>query len=96
MMHAYDKIYLERARTALGRMLDFAVYQQGYSAEKFFDMFISSGLAKRFENGDVGLVVGRSGIELSYEVLSKSGEHIATIDVVYTANRSPEYWAGWA
>ena len=23
MMHAYDKLYLEKARTALGRMLDF-------------------------------------------------------------------------
>lgn len=28
MIHAYDKVYLEKARTALGRMLDFAVYLQ--------------------------------------------------------------------
>ena len=25
-MHAYDKLYLEKARAALARMLDFAVY----------------------------------------------------------------------
>ena len=26
MICAYDKVYLDKARTALGRMLDFAVY----------------------------------------------------------------------
>ena len=26
MTHAYDKLYLEKARAMLGRMLDFAVY----------------------------------------------------------------------
>ena len=36
MMHAYDKSYLEKARTALGRMLDFAVYDLHYDIEVFF------------------------------------------------------------
>ena len=35
MMNAYDKVYLEKARTALGRMLDFAVHDLGYSLETF-------------------------------------------------------------
>ena len=26
MIRAYDKVYLDKARTVLGRMLDFAVY----------------------------------------------------------------------
>ena len=26
MIHAYDKIYLEKAKTSLGRMTDFIVY----------------------------------------------------------------------
>lgn len=26
MIHAYDKAYLDKTRTALGRMMDFAVY----------------------------------------------------------------------
>ena len=35
-MYAYDKTYLEKARTALGRMLDFAVYDLKYNIEDFF------------------------------------------------------------
>ena len=68
MMHAYDEMYLEKARIALGRMFDFVVYQLGYSIEKFFDLFISSGVSRRFENGDVDLLVGKSGVEIGYEV----------------------------
>lgn len=32
MIRAYDKVYLDKARTALGRMLDFAVYDLKSSA----------------------------------------------------------------
>ena len=41
MIRAYDKIYLEKARTALGRMLDFAVYDLKYDINVFFRMFIA-------------------------------------------------------
>ena len=34
-MYAYDKLYLEKARTALGRMLDFAVYDLKYDFTDF-------------------------------------------------------------
>lgn len=95
MMHAYDEMYLEKARIALGRMFDFAVYQLGYSIEKFYDLFISSGVAKRFENGDVSLLVGKSGIEIGYEVLYKTFGDVQPIEIEFTAGRSEEYWAGW-
>ena len=45
MIHAYDKVYLDKARTALGRMLDFAVYDLKYDIEDFFALFITSGIA---------------------------------------------------
>lgn len=95
MMHAYDEMYLEKARIALGRMFDFAVYQLSYSIDKFYDLFISSGVAKRFENGDVSLVVGKSGIEIGYEVLDKTFGYAKCIEIEFVANRSKEYWAGW-
>lgn len=95
MMHAYDEMYLEKARIALGRMFDFAVYQLGYSIEKFYDLFISSGVAKRFENGDVSLLVGKSGIEIGYEVLNKTFGDTQPIEIEFTVNRSEEYWTGW-
>ena len=51
MIRAYHKVYLEKARNNLGRMLDFATYDLGYDPRIFFDLFMNSGLAKRFEKG---------------------------------------------
>ena len=95
MMHAYDEMYLEKARIALGRMFDFVVYQLGYSIEKFFDLFISSGVSRRFENGDVDLLVGKSGVEIGYEVVDKTFGDVQPIEIEFTVNRSEEYWTGW-
>lgn len=96
MIHAYDKVYLDKARTALGRMLDFAVYDLKYDIATFFNLFLSSGIASRFETGDFSLLVGMSGVEIAYEVLAKSHINIERIKPNYTANRSEEYWTGWA
>ncbi len=96
MIRAYDKVYLDKARTALGRMLDFAVYELKYDLTDFFDLFLKSGVAERFETGDFTLLVGMSGVEIAYEVLEKSGIKIERFKPRYTANRSEEYWTGWA
>ena len=96
MMSAYDKNYLEKARTTLGRMLDFAVYDLKLDLKDFFDRFIISGIANNFENGDSKTIAGKSGVELAYEVLEKTGENARNIKPRYTANRSEEYWTGWA
>ena len=95
-MNAYDKTYLEKARTALGRMLDFAVYELHYELEKFWELFFTSGVAGRFENGDFTVLVGKSGTELAYEVLEKAGLPVNRITPRYAADRSAEYWTGWA
>ena len=96
MIHAYDKIYLEKARTVLGRMLDFAVYDLKYKINDFFDLFIKSGLAERFESGDFEVIAGISGVELAYKTLEKCNIKNKRIKPKYTASRSPEFWAGWA
>lgn len=96
MIHAYDKIYLDKARTALGRMFDFAVYDLHYDITEFFDRFLSSGIARRFETGDFTLLAGKSGLEIAYEVLEKSGAKRSRIKPQYPIDRSKEYWAGWA
>lgn len=96
MIRAYDKVYLSNARTALGRMLDFAVYDLKYDIAEFFDLFISSGVAARFEAGDFSVLVGLSGVELAYEVLRCSDIKCEHIKPNYTANRSEEFWTGWA
>lgn len=96
MIYAYDKVYLEKARTALGRMLDFAVYDLKYDISAFFDLFLTSGIAGRFENGDYTVIAGMSGVELAYLVLEKSNIPILRIPPNYTVDRSEEYWTGWA
>lgn len=95
-MNAYDKIYLEKARTVLGRMLDYAVYDLKYDADRFFELFLSSGYAERFGNGDYTLIAGKSGVELARMVVEKSLGELVGVEPKYTANRSAEYWAGWA
>ena len=96
MMHAYDKLYLEKARSALARMLDFAVYDLYQELTSFFDLFISSGVARLFEQGDIHTLVGKSGVELAYEVMELSGLPHERVKPQYTMDRSEEYWTGWA
>lgn len=96
MTHAYDKVYLEKARTALARMLDFAVYDLAYDIDVFFNMFINSGIAAKFEKGDFLIIAGKSGVEIAYDIVEISGENKRNIRPKYTANRSKEYWVGWA
>lgn len=96
MIRAYDKVYLDKARTSLGRMLDFAVYDLGYDIAEFFDLFISSGVAEGFERGEFALIAGMSGVELAYRVLELSGKGQERAAPRYTMDRSEEYWTGWA
>lgn len=95
MICAYDKIYLERAKTSLGRMVDFAVYDLDYDMENFFNLFIETGVAKRFENGDSSTLAGKSGTELAYEVVELSQGDTTRVKPRYTENRSEEYWTGY-
>lgn len=93
MIHAYDELYLERAKTALGGMLDFAVYTLNEPLPVFWDKFLHSELARLFENGDTSLLAGKSGIEMAYEVEGIT-ERCTHYEISF--DRSPEYWAGWA
>lgn len=95
-MHAYDKLYLEKAQIALGIMLDYVVYDLQYEAERFWELFIASGYADRFGNGDCALTVGKSGVELARMTIETASSETVTTKPQHTANRSPEYWAGWA
>lgn len=96
MIHAYNKVYLEKARTNLGRMLDYATYDLGYDPCEFFDLFINSGLAQPFGKGDSTLTVGMSGVELACRVLELTKQQMEFPRPEYKADRSPEYWAGQA
>lgn len=96
MICAYDELYLEKARTALARMFDFAVYDLKYDLCEFFQLFANSETARRFERGESSIVAGRSGIELAYIVTEGTNSHVIEVIPRFTYNRSREYWLGWA
>ena len=95
-MNAYDELYLNKARTSLGSMLHFAVYDLKYDLTEFYRMCLNSGIAERFGHGESGLIAGRSGIELAYTVLYTVTGKYCNTKPSYAMNKSPEYWAGWA
>lgn len=96
MIRAYDELYLERARRNLARMFDFAVHELKYGLTEFFDMFLKSDVSESFENGESAVLAGKSGVELVYDVVADVKGIPLRIEVVYTGNRSREYWLGWA
>lgn len=96
MIHAYDEMYLHDGQLVLARMLDFAVYDLKKDLTIFFEQFIDSGLAARFEHGDCSILAGKSGIELAHDVQTIIEPEAPLAKPHFTKNRSPEYWTGWA
>lgn len=96
MMYAYDKTYLDKSRKALARMLDFAVYDLNYNLVEFWQLFLKSDISKKFGYGDFTLLVGKSGVELTYDVLESNEIRFERVEPRYSLQRSEEYWTGWA
>jgi DNA-binding transcriptional regulator YiaG len=96
MFHAYDELFLNKARASMAHMLDFAIHDLRQDPDAFFALFISTGIAGRFGRGDYRLTAGMSGVELAYKVLEVSGIRTEHISYRYTSGRSREYWTGWA
>ena len=95
-IHAYDEDYVMSAQRILGDMMDFAVNSCELDADDFFKMFLASGIAEQFENGNPAYVAGMTGCELVREVFLNSGlEEPSVPDEMYI-DKSPEYWAGWS
>lgn len=95
MTHAYDEQYLDDAMNNMGEMLDYAASDCGMDMDAFFKMFIASGLAEQFGKGNPGVVSGRSGTELVWEVIDKSGADIELPRLRIEYTRSRPYWCGW-
>ena len=96
MIHSYAETYLMHARNNFGRMLDVGTNHFRLPLEKFYDFFLKSTLARRFANGEPDMLVGHSGIELAYEVMSENEQVMPDHECFSTDGRSPEYWTGWA
>lgn len=96
MIHAYDENYLLQARHNLGLMLDVGVNHFHFSLGNFYLLFLESSLPRRFEHGEPYALAGHSGIELACEVLAEHHITIPEQGIQLHAERSAEYWTGWA
>lgn len=95
MTHAYNESYLDDAMKNLGDMMHYAVVDCGYEVDEFFRIFITSGIASRFERGNPKYVAGMSGVELAQETLRIVCNVTEFPKASYTEGCSREYWAGW-
>lgn len=95
-IRAYHERYVLSAQRILGDMMDFAVYSYQMDADRFFEMFLVSDIAKQFENGNPTYVAGMTGCELAKRVIRQSGMSFTDITEEMYVDKSPEYWCGWA
>lgn len=97
MIHAYDKAYLAPAQTVLALSFDYAVYDLGLKLRDYYERFLASSYAARFERGDYRVLVGMSGIELARRVMEEGGSAADPFPPPsQNPARSQEYWCGWA
>jgi len=93
MIHAYDKNYLSKAQNNLASMFDYVVYDLDEDLSLFFQKFLQSKICSQFERGESTVIVGKSGVELALEVMK---DESLALKYRPAANRTPEYWCGWA
>ena len=95
-MHAYPEIYLSSAMAAMGDAFDYAVNDCKISGKDFSNIFATSTVCKRMENGEVNYLAGKSGIEIAIEsVLEVTGKELHA-EFGERFERTAEYWCGWA
>ena len=88
--------YLNDAMNNLGNMFDYGLVDLHYDPERFYEQFLTSGVAKQFEQGNPKYVAGLSGPELAIEVIYRTEDHRPTQMPSEEIDKSPEYWAGWS
>ena len=96
MTHAYQEIYLSKARSVLGDAFDYAVNTCGIPGKEFVKLFIASSVSKRMENGEPAYLAGKSGIEIVREIVAETKGKELQIEPQEHFERSKEYWIGWA
>lgn len=96
-MRAYDESYLADAREVLGEAFDCAANKADMPLQRFFELFVATGVADAFGKGCPRYVAGSSGVELFLDVCYRAGVDagVALCDEV-ALEETPEYWCGWA
>lgn len=94
-IHAYSKLYVNDATKNLAVAFDYAINDCKLEIDWFSQIFSFSYFANQFENGNIYVISGISGIELVQKIL-----HDVYLDNKFPLrkfrnSKSKEYWAGW-
>lgn len=92
MIYAYEKVYLDKVQKNIGAMFDYAVNDLNVELVVFAKRYAQSDLARLQSAGDIGALIGKSGVEMALEVLDMSDEWV---EPSVKTGRSAEYWTGW-
>ncbi len=92
---SYDVKYVENVAVNIGTMFEYAV-ACGYDPVVFWNMFVSSDIAKQIEKGNPRYLVGYSAIDLVGYVVDTAAANGRLMSAKPHYNRSEFYWAGWA
>ena len=79
----------------LASMFDLAVNDYNIDGDKFWDMFVTSGIAEQIENNNPKYTTGQSGEELLLEIIRRAGITAIKESKEYIFGRSAEYWCGY-
>ena len=93
---AYAEDYVAGAQRILGDAADFAVMSLGLEPDTFGKAFAVSDSSRQFAGGNPRYVAGMNGCELARKVLTETNTSFADMEDAMFADKSPEYWAGWA
>jgi len=96
MTRAYSESYLNSAKDSLATFFDYAVNDCAMNPDWVAALFVTTGYAEQFERGNPAYITGMSGLELAREVIRKAYGDKELPAPTYAAERSAEYWAGWA
>ena len=91
----YDEKYLDSVATNIGTMFEYAV-DCGYEPKAYWNMFVSSEVAKQIEKGNPRFLVGYSAIDLLERVINVTALNGNVFAPKPFFSRSEFYWAGWA
>ena len=96
MRGAYSEVYLDDAMRNMGEMTEYAAEVKHLSLDLLFHMFVVSGFARRWENGDPRVLCGLSGTELCSRVLLECGMGEEKEKEALTRyDTDLNYWCGW-
>ena len=94
-INAYDKSYLEDVANKLGTMLEYAVSNK-YDPNTFWDLLITSTVAREIENGNPKYLAGYSAFDYFNIVISTlPGNEQKTFDSDYKIQNDIYYWTGF-